>query len=118
MMPMFPSRSGSGLSGRITIPDSSLALTPQGVMAIVRRICQRAGVQDSSLSALRPHDLRRSFASMARDGGADLDTIKHAMGHSSMVTTERYLQQIQDLRLGRTAGDSIKVKTKRKRQVK
>jgi site-specific recombinase XerD len=39
----------------------------------------------------RPHDLRRTFAVLARKGGAELEAIRDALGHSSVTTTEIYL---------------------------
>jgi site-specific recombinase XerD len=40
---------------------------------------------------VEPHDLRRSFAQLARRGGAQIEQISLALGHSSVATTERYL---------------------------
>lgn len=101
--PMFPSNARAGTAGHI--PAHS-PLTPSGIMSIVQRIATAAG-----LPQLKPHDLRRTFAGMAKDGGADLDMIKHALGHASMVTTERYLSQIQNLKRGHTAPDHIRINT-------
>jgi integrase len=43
------------------------------------------------LDGLTPHDLRRTFGSLARLAGADLKYIQRAMGHSSItVTAEIY----------------------------
>ena len=47
---------------------------------------------------LAPHDLRRTFAALSHEGGASLRKIQAALGHASVVTTERYLQTISDLR--------------------
>lgn len=107
--PMFPSHARAGTQNQIS---AGSFLTPAGIMSIVQRIAQRAGLdpKHADLAKLRPHDLRRSAAQMAKDGGAELDTIKHMLGHSSMVTTERYLNLIQNLKLGATAPDHIKVR--------
>ena len=43
------------------------------------------------------HDLRRTFANIARNGGSALDQIKWSLGHGSIQTTERYLGVEQDL---------------------
>lgn len=37
-----------------------------------------------------PHDLRRTFATAMLDNGEDLITVKDAMGHSSVTTTQKY----------------------------
>ena len=36
------------------------------------------------------HDLRHSCASILVASGADLDTVSKILGHSSIVTTQRY----------------------------
>lgn len=38
-----------------------------------------------------PHDLRRTFAKLARNNGADLEQIQIALGHNSLETTQIYL---------------------------
>jgi integrase len=43
------------------------------------------------------HDLRRTHAKLAYKGGAKLDQIQLALGHASLVTTERYLGTQQNL---------------------
>lgn len=42
------------------------------------------------LSGLSPHDLRRTFATLLLEKGEDLITVKEAMGHSSVETTQSY----------------------------
>jgi integrase len=46
---------------------------------------------------LAPHDLRRTFAKLARSGQAPLEQIQLALGHQSIQTTERYLGSELDL---------------------
>jgi integrase len=46
---------------------------------------------------IQPHDLRRTFAQLSRKGGAQLEQISLALGHSSIKTTERYLGTKLDL---------------------
>ncbi|WP_170236165.1 tyrosine-type recombinase/integrase [Marihabitans asiaticum] len=41
------------------------------------------------LDEVTPHDLRRTFGSLARMAGADLRFIQKAMGHGSITTTAR-----------------------------
>lgn len=37
-----------------------------------------------------PHDLRRTYATRLFEQGEDIDTVRRAMGHSSVVTTQKY----------------------------
>lgn len=46
---------------------------------------RRAGLAD-----LRWHDLRHTFATWARQSGADLELVRAALGHASIATTQRY----------------------------
>lgn len=48
--------------------------------------CRRSGIED-----LRFHDLRHTFATRLVKRGIDLVIVKELMGHSSIVTTQRYL---------------------------
>lgn len=79
-------------------------LGPQGVYWLVRGYGERVGKQE-----LRPHDLRRTFAKLAREGGAEMDQVSKVLGHSSVVVTERYLGGGVELREGMGAGDYIRV---------
>ena len=45
---------------------------------------------ESQVSSFTPHDLRRTFATQLLESGADINTVRQAMGHSSVVTTRRY----------------------------
>ena len=60
-------------------------MTPQAVYHILgqRRV-------DSGIDECAPHDLRRTFASMMLDNGEDLITVRDAMGHASVTTTQKY----------------------------
>lgn len=46
--------------------------------------------QESGIDRFAPHDLRRTFASAMLDNGEDIVTVKDAMGHASIMTTQRY----------------------------
>jgi integrase/recombinase XerD len=46
---------------------------------------------------IAPHDLRRTFAKLAHQGGSAPDQIQLSLGHGSIQTTERYLGVEQDL---------------------
>ena len=68
-------------------------LSSQTIFTIVKAYAEQLGV------AVRPHDLRRSFAKLAYTGQAPLEQIQFSLGHASVVTTELYLgvkQNLQD----------------------
>ncbi len=48
-------------------------------------------VSAAELPPLRFHDLRHTYGSLLVAGGIDLVSVKSAMGHANMSTTERYL---------------------------
>jgi len=60
-------------------------LSSQAVYHILRERQVQAGVKEFA-----PHDLRRTFASMLLANGEDIITVKDAMGHESVTTTQKY----------------------------
>lgn len=75
-------------------------LSPSAVRDIVRHYGELLGVRD-----LAPHDLRRTCARLAREGGASLECVQKTLGHASVQTTERYIASTEAAR----AGDFIKI---------
>ena len=67
-------------------------LTEQAIYEIVMGYAKASG-----LAEIAPHDLRWTFAKLARKGGSALDQIQLSLGHRSIQTTERYLGVEQDL---------------------
>jgi integrase len=47
-------------------------------------------LKEAKLSGFRIHDLRHTFASRVKRGGADLYTVQRLLGHSSPMMTQRY----------------------------
>lgn len=60
-------------------------LTDQAVYHILQVRQRQAGIAKCA-----PHDLRRTFATAMLDNGEDLITVKDAMGHASVTTTQQY----------------------------
>ncbi|MCZ4061094.1 tyrosine-type recombinase/integrase [Pantoea sp. LMR881] len=60
-------------------------MTPQAVYHILSERRMQSGIDECA-----PHDLRRTFASMMLDNGEDLITVRDAMGHASVTTTQKY----------------------------
>jgi len=61
----------------------------------------------SYLPDVAPHDLRRTFAQLARKAGASIEQIQMSLGHESVQTTEKYLGTRQDLQ--NAPSDAIKL---------
>lgn len=68
------------------------SLTGKSIWLILRKYSNELGWRN-----LAPHDLRRTYAKLAYDGGAPLEQIQMSLGHASIQTTERYLGVRQDL---------------------
>jgi len=77
------------------------SLTPQAIYEVTKTYGYRTG------QCIAPHDLRRTFAKLARAGQAPLEQIQFALGHASITTTERYLGLRQDL--SDAPGDHIRL---------
>lgn len=60
-------------------------LSESGIYQMLKHRGAQATVADFT-----PHDLRRTFATRLLDNGADINTVRLAMGHESIVTTQRY----------------------------
>ena len=75
---------GDNISG----PD----LTPQAVADVVKHYADICGFDN-----LAAHDLRRTYAHLAKEGGSATEQIQFSLGHASVKTTERYLNLKQDL---------------------
>ena len=70
---------------------TSSRLSDQAILYILGQRSAQAGIDNIS-----PHDLRRTFASYLLAAGEDLMTIRDAMGHASIETTQRYLRSSDD----------------------
>lgn len=55
--------------------------------------------------SLAPHDLRRTYARLTRELGADIDQIRYVLGHASIDTTQLYIGDNQ--RLDKSPGDLL-----------
>jgi integrase len=79
--------------GDFTSPDDYVFVNRLGRRldgSALRRRVERAR-DAAGLRPLRFHDLRHTYGSLLVAGGVDLASVKAAMGHSRITTTERYL---------------------------
>ena len=65
--------------------DVGRGITPHSLMMRLRKRSEEAGI-----AACSPHDLRRTFVSVALESGADLAMVQALAGHASPTTTARY----------------------------
>jgi len=70
--------------------DNGLQLTPDGLRAIFHHIGQRVG-----LAGFSPHDLRRTFATIAIRAGAPTRVVQAAGRWGDVSMVERYTQDIE-----------------------
>ena len=75
-------------------------LSTVGIFQIVNRYGTRIGIDE-----LAPHDLRRTYAQLGYEAGIPITQISTLLGHSSVTTTQRYLNLSLDLES--TASDFI-----------
>lgn len=60
-----------------------------GAQKALTRALTAAGLQHRSI-----HDLRHTFASLAVQAGVDLETLRAALGHSTLAQTSRYVHSL------------------------
>ncbi|GAM11729.1 putative prophage CPZ-55 integrase [Geobacter sp. OR-1] len=92
---VFPARCGSGHLVDVRKP--------------LQKILNKAGISD-----LTPHDLRRTFGSLAVNAGVDIYQVKDLLGHSNVTVTQRVyshllqgtLRQSSEI-VGRSLQDAI-----------
>jgi site-specific recombinase XerD len=72
--------------------ESTGYMTDQSLANVVTYYCDKCGFQN-----VAAHDLRRTYAKLARKSGARIEQIQITLGHASPDTTNRYLGTTLDL---------------------
>ena len=82
-----------GLRNEIHSNSSSLFITNKGKTigpSLVYRVVKKYFSKVSTKVKTSPHVLRHSFATHMLNNGADINSIKEIMGHSSLASTQIY----------------------------
>lgn len=87
------------LSALKGLPDEYLFPGHEDKRLTTIKTAWNALLKDAEISGFRLHDLRHTFASRVKRGGADLYAVQRLLGHSSPIMTQRYAHlQPDDLR--------------------
>lgn len=65
---------------------------PLVVSSVFKRYMNRAGINDASF-----HAIRHTFATQRLKKGVDIKTVRDALGHRSLTTTEKYAHFMQEM---------------------
>jgi integrase/recombinase XerD len=76
---------------------SVVPLAPPFIERIVAKRSQPLVDRGVLVRPLTPHDLRTTFATLAFEDGASLQSVQAAMGHAKPETTERYQRRTERL---------------------
>lgn len=77
---------------------SAAGMTPQAIYDVVRRRVDRVA------PSVRPHDLRRTYATYEAMRGVPLPVLQRQLGHASLATTSVYMMHNEDEQARHAAG--------------
>ena len=70
----------------VTIRRPYRRMTPHTMYSEIIRVVKRSGLTGH----ITPHSLRHTFATTLLENGADITVIQSILGHSKLITTQRY----------------------------
>lgn len=79
----------------VFVTRKGTALTRQGLGSLLGRLYARVGIDRASV-----HTLRHTFATHSLRKGVSLPVVKEVLGHSSLVSTARYIHTLRDAMWG------------------
>jgi integrase/recombinase XerD len=74
------------------ISSQGSRLTTQSISKVLGRTCRAAGIE----RRITPHMLRHTVATLLLRNGADIRIVQDFLGHSSIVTTQRYTHIVRE----------------------
>jgi integrase len=78
-------------------------VSPKGLENWKRAVGWRSRIAELGRPTMRVHDLRHTYASLARAAGADMKLLQVTMGHASIVVTAHTYADLYDSDLDRVA---------------
>jgi integrase/recombinase XerD len=78
--------------GGYLFPTRGGTLSVRNAQRDLAKLCERAGIRGVRCS---PHTLRHSFACHYLKAGGNVEYLRRCLGHSNILTTQRYLQSVQ-----------------------
>lgn len=72
-------------------------ITPGSLLARVKTACKMAGIDEDKIKKIGAHSIRRSFACNLLLDGWSTFAIQKALGHESILTTEKYIEPAKSL---------------------
>lgn len=82
--------------GRNHQQDYRKSMTRMGLYSVLTSMAADSGLDEKACSRIHPHAIRHFAATAMVEGGKDLREVQAILGHSSVVTTEGYLEDIDD----------------------
>ena len=101
LIPLLERRLAGRLSGQPAITSPKGARLDLGNWK--RSVRWRARILELGRPTMRVHDLRHTYASLARSSGADLKLVQVTMGHASITVTAHTYADLYDSDLDRVA---------------
>lgn len=93
--PLFPALRFWGANDSEAV-DYRKSMSRVNLFKIFRKIAIESGLSDDEAEKVHPHAIRHFAANAMILGGKDLREVQHILGHTSITTTEGYLEDIED----------------------
>lgn len=85
---------------RVFVNRSGKRLTRNGLLQLIERLGERAGIQGVRCS---PHTFRHTFSVMFMRNGGDIHVLSSLLRHSSLTVTQEYLKALTQAEIRRKA---------------